>query len=69
MKILKSVDENFVELDLQKEAETEKAILFSDGTNKAWIPKSQLEDDPENLQGDLVRIVIPEWLAINKDFV
>lgn len=69
MKILKSVDENFVELDLQKEAETEKAILFSDGVSKAWIPKSQLEDEPENLQAGLVRIVIPEWLAVNKGFV
>ena len=69
MKILKSVDENFVELDLQKEAETAKAILLSDSINKAWIPKSQLEDEPENLQNGLVRIIIPEWLATDKGFV
>ena len=69
MKILKSIDENFVELDLQKEAETAKAILLSDSINKAWIPKSQLEDEPENLQNGLVRIIIPEWLATDKGFV
>jgi len=69
VKILKSIDENFVELDLQKEAETAKAILLSDGINKTWIPKSQLEDEPENLQNGLVRIIIPEWLATDKGFV
>ena len=69
MKILKSIDGNFVELDLQKEAETAKAILFSDGINKTWIPKSQLEDELEILQNGLVRIIIPEWLATDKGFV
>lgn len=69
MKILKSTDGNFVELDLQREAETAKAILVSDGITKEWIPKSQLEDDPENLGNGLVRIIMPEWLAIDKGFV
>lgn len=69
MKILKSVDGNFVELTLQKEAETEKAILVSDGINKGWIPKSQLEDDLEDLAGGFIQIIIPEWLAIDKGFV
>ena len=69
MKTLKSPDGNFVELDLQKEAETVAALLLSDGTTKAWIPKSQLEDDPEQLNNGLVRVVIPEWLAVKKELV
>lgn len=69
MKILKSIDGNLAELDLEKEAETSKAILISDGNTECWIPKSQLEDDYEELPSGLIRIIIPEWLAIEKELV
>ena len=69
MKKIKSTDKNYIELDLQQLAETEKAIRVSDGTMAEWIPKSQLEDDPEHLDNGLVRIVIPEWLAQDKGFI
>jgi len=38
-----------------------------------WIPKSQLfdgSDDPDTKQeGELIYLVIPEWLAIQKELV
>ena len=69
MKILKSTDQNYVELDLKQVHETDAAILVSDGITKNWVPKSKLEDDPEHLDNGLIRIVIPEWLAIDKGFI
>lgn len=69
MKTLKSTDKNYVELELQQEAETVAALLLSDGITKAWIPKSQLEDDPEYLNNGLVRVIIPEWLAEKKGLI
>jgi len=69
MKILQSTDKNYVELDVELIAETERAIKVSDGTTEEWIPKSQLEDEYETLQNGLIRIIIPEWLAIDKGFV
>jgi len=69
VKLIRSTDKNYVELDLQQEAESDKALMLSDGTNSQWIPKSQLEDDPEYLDNGLVRIVIPEWLAETKGFI
>ncbi len=47
---------------------TTSAILFSDGINEEWIPRSRvlaIESSP----GGLVDILIPEWLAIQKGFV
>lgn len=41
------------------------AILFSDGINEEWIPRSRvlaIESSP----GGLVDILIPEWLAIQE---
>ena len=69
MKVLKSTDKNYVELDLEQLAETGKALRVSDGIITEWVPKSQLEDDPEHLDNGLVRIVIPEWLAMEKGFI
>ena len=69
MKTLKSTDKNYIELELQQVAETPKALLMSDGTTEAWIPKSQLEDEPELLSTGLTQVVIPEWLAEVKGFI
>ncbi len=42
--------------------ETEQAYLVHDGNVEAWIPKSQVSDESENL-GEITSIFIPEWLA------
>ena len=68
-KIIKSVGKNYVELELELEHESEKALLVSNGITTEWVPKSQLEDDPEHLKNGLVRIIVPEWLAVQKGFV
>ena len=43
--------------------ETEKAYLLSDGAVKAWVPKSQVEDNDDGT------FTMPEWLAQDKGFI
>jgi hypothetical protein len=51
-------------------AETEKAILFFDGGDADWIPRSQIiEIEESNHFPEVVTITIPEWLAIEKGFI
>ena len=69
MKIIKSTDKNYLELDLQQTGESELAIKASDGIIDCWLPKSQLEDEPEHLDNGLIRVIIPEWLAQDKGFI
>lgn len=47
----------------QKLNETDKAVRLSDGVKTAWFPKSQLEDNKDGT------FTVPEWLAIEKEFV
>jgi len=49
---------------------TEKAILFDDGIREAWVPLSQIENDFDELgEGAIVDLLIPEWLAMEKNFI
>ncbi len=48
---------------------TDKAVLIHDGTREAWIPRSQIEDPEEFKIGEHVEILIPEWLAKDKDLI
>jgi hypothetical protein len=57
----------YIELDLEIKAETEKAYLMSDGDIDAWVPKSMVQD-MEDLGGGTVVITIHEWLAEDKGF-
>jgi hypothetical protein len=45
------------------EHETEKAYLLNDGTRKAWVPKSCVEDNNDGT------FTMPEWLAKDKEFI
>lgn len=47
---------------------TEKAILFNDGDVEVWIPKSQVQDEDREESG-LLKIEIPEWLALDKGLI
>jgi hypothetical protein len=52
-------------------AETDLAILcrFETG-DEEWIPKSQIHDDSEvTTKGDTGELVIPHWLACEKEIV
>lgn len=46
--------------------DTDSAILFSDGVNEDWLPRSQIEIR-ELSNG--VEIKMPEWLAKKKGFI
>ena len=43
--------------------ETDKAVLFDDGTRKVWLPKSLVEI------GSNGTVTMPEWLAMDKGLI
>ena len=53
---------------------TPDALLISDycGT-EIWIPKSKIDEeselDPDSKEGDEGMLILPEWLAIEKELV
>lgn len=52
------------------ERETAKAILCNVEGKAVWIPKSQITDDSEVYKsGTDGKLVIPEWLAMEKELV
>ena len=67
MKIVKDLDGNLVEFEAEFIFETYNAIQIKYGDKKYWIPKSQIEDYEQNQKE--VRIVIPEWLAYEKELI
>lgn len=60
--------------DVTCDYETENAIsiVIQDrgGTTGMWIPKSQIHDDSEVYEaGTRGKLIIPEWLAVEKGLV
>jgi hypothetical protein len=51
------------DLAAQVVAETDKAWLLNDGINRAWVPKSQAEDNGDGT------FTLPLWLAKEKGFI
>lgn len=48
----------------------EKAVWLNAGTTKAWLPLSQVELDPADASaGHSVTVVLPEWLAKEKELI
>lgn len=41
-------------------ATTADAMLFDFGPNSAWLPKSQISVDQENLE-----VIFPAWITLN----
>lgn len=58
---------SLVDLDLNLITETKEAILVSDGKREAWLPKSQIEYEPDG-KGS-VMVTLPEWMAVQKELV
>jgi hypothetical protein len=50
---------------------TSKAVLVHDGIREAWIPLSQIEDptSDEIEIGQTNELLLPEWLAKEKDLI
>ena len=70
VKIIQDPEGNLVELSGNLKAETEKAILFYNGKVEVWVPKSQIEEqDNHSSDPELITIIIPEWLAFNKELI
>ena len=58
----------YVEIEATVLAETDMAVYADCGLdNSVWLPKSQLEDWPD--VNDTGEILMPEWLAIEKDLI
>lgn len=59
-----------VDISGEIHAETDKAILFFDGADSDWIPRSQiLHEEESNHFPGIVTITIPEWLAKEKGYI
>jgi len=56
--------DNIVEIAGELRHETDRAYLFHDGAVEVWLPKSQCDWDPDDKT-----MMMPEWLAIEKDLV
>lgn len=58
---------DLVDLDLNLITETKEAILVSDGKREAWLPKMQVDYEPDGKGG--VVVTLPTWMAVQKDLV
>lgn len=54
---------DIIEIAAYLRRETEKAFLLYDGSKEAWVPKAQVEDNGDGT------FSMPEWLAMNKEFI
>lgn len=65
-------DARVVEVAVEIVADTDLALLVSDGDRQAWLPKSQLidyEDSGLIYEGKAVTLTMPEWLAKDKGLI
>lgn len=58
-----------VEIDCEVIAETQDALLVSDGKQEVWIPRSQISDYGEDDRLNITSIFISEWLANKKGLI
>jgi hypothetical protein len=49
--------------------QTDRAVLFYDGTKEVWIAKTLIEDPEEFEAGETVELLLPEWLAVEKKLI
>lgn len=64
---------DLVDLDLVYLRHSEKAVLVAYGKQESWVPLSQCETEPADLdsmkRGDSLKLTCQEWLAILKKLV
>ena len=58
-----------VEFCATQKAQGDFCILFTDGENEFWIPKSQIRKMRQIGKGADYELTIPEWLAIKKGII
>ncbi len=59
-----------IDISVQRLHETESAVLVTDSNpeNGVWLPKSQIEIEPADVEG-LYFVTLPEWLALEKELI
>lgn len=63
------MENNDIEFCATVEHETDKSLLVSDGSEKIWLPKSQIvRQRPIGSNMDF-EFVIPQWLAKEKGII
>ena len=67
MAISNASDFGCVALEGQTMRETEKAVLINFDGDEQWVPKSLLEDWPD--EGRIGDIIVKEWWARQEGFV
>lgn len=55
---------DLVDIAGEIQGETAAAYRFFDGTRTVWLPKSQVEWDPDDKT-----MAMPEWLAKDKELI
>lgn len=55
---------DLVDIAGEIQGESDKAFRFFDGDRTVWLPKSQVEWDP-----DTKTMAMPEWLATEKELI
>ena len=59
---------DLIEVSVRRLAETDRAILVTqDDKEKIWLPKSQIEFEPNN--DGTITVTLPEWLAREKELI
>jgi hypothetical protein len=61
------MDKLMIELFGTTMKETDLAVLIDFGDQELWLPKSQLDEYPD--EDDEGTVILPEWLAINEGLV
>jgi len=68
MPVTPTDDAGSVELFGDIRRETPKAILFNDSVVECWLPKSMITIEAVN-QYNQATVMVPEWLAREKDLI
>jgi hypothetical protein len=56
-----------MEFYLEAIGESPLAVWFTDGENRFWLPKSQIE--AKNIKGRDFQVFVPVWLAKEKGLI
>lgn len=64
---MRDEEPEYVEIDVETVQETDKAVRFSDGDNRFWVPKSVMEEWPET--GESGTALVAQWFAEKEGLV
>jgi len=62
------MSDEFVVLDVETVTETDMAVLFNDGDQEFWVPKSLIDGEWPDA-GDTGSVMVQEWFAVKEGLV